>query len=65
MKGKTGIKNRRKSALSMLNAQLLKGKKPAKVSGKTSLTELVALSDTDIKRIKKEIEVLTTKIEKS
>lgn len=65
MKGKTGARNRRKSALALLNAQLLKGNKPVKVDGKTSLTELVALSDADIKRIKKEIEILTAKLEKS
>ena len=65
MKGKTGARVRRKSALSLLNAQLLKGKKPAKVNGKTSLTELVVLSDADIKRIKKEIEILTAKLEKT
>lgn len=57
MKGKTGIKFRRKGALELLEAQLTKGTKPEKIDGRTS-DKNIPLSEADIKRIKKEIETL-------
>lgn len=60
MKGTTGIKMRRESAKKMLEAQLLRGTKPEKINKKTT-TKMVALTDTDIKRIEKEIENINNK----
>lgn len=57
MKGTTGINMRRANASKMLDAQLKRGTKPEKINKKTT-TNMVQLSEFDIKRIKKEMEVL-------
>jgi hypothetical protein len=49
--------DRRRSALARLEAQMEKGKKPAKVNGKTTQT-LVDLEEADKKRMGREIEKL-------
>lgn len=56
-----GKNTRRKLALTMLEKQLELGKKPEKLNGKTSKV-LVDLSDTDKKRIEKDIMILKTRI---
>lgn len=61
MKGKTGIRFRRKGALELLEAQLTKGTKPEKIDGRTS-DKTIPLSEADDKRIKKEIESLTMSV---
>ena len=58
MKGTTGIKMRRESAKKMLEEQLKRGTKPEKINGKT-ISNMVALTDTDKKRIQREIETLS------
>jgi len=58
MKGTTGIKLRRNSAKTMLEAQLKRGTKPEKVNGKTT-NNIVQLTDGDKKRIQREIEILS------
>jgi len=58
MKGTTGIKMRRESAKKMLEEQLKRGTKPEKINGKTT-SNMVALTDTDKKRIQREIETLS------
>jgi len=63
MKGKTGIRFRRKGALELLEAQLVKGTKPEKIDGRTS-DKNIPLSEIDIKRIKKEIETLRMSVSK-
>jgi hypothetical protein len=57
VKGTTGIRSRRASALERLEAQLKTGMKPEKINGKTT-TGKIPLSDGDKKRIAKEIEAL-------
>jgi len=46
---------RRESAKKRLEAQLLSGKKPEKINGKTT-SKLVALNESDRKRINEQIE---------
>jgi hypothetical protein len=58
MKGTTGINMRRRNALQMLEEQLKRGTKPEKINRKTT-TNMVPLSEYDIKRITKEIETLS------
>jgi hypothetical protein len=58
MKGTTGIRIRRESAKQRLEAQLKTGTKPEEINGKTT-SKMVALTDGDKTRIKREIEVLT------
>ena len=58
MKGITGIKMRRESAKKMLEEQLKRGTKPEKINKKTT-SNMVALTDTDKKRIQREIETLS------
>lgn len=57
----SGVLNRRKRALQRLKEQLKLNTKPLFVEGKQT-TDMVPLSDTDIKRIEKEIKVLESKI---
>lgn len=55
----TSKQRRRKlSTLERLEKQLKSGHKPEKIDGKTSLTKKVPLTESDVKRIKKELEVL-------
>ena len=63
MKGTLGHKLRRTSAKSILEAQLTRGTKPEKI-GKKTTTNIIALTDFDKKRITKEIETLTKKLNK-
>jgi len=58
MKGTTGIRIRRDGAKKALEAQLVRGTKPEKINGKTT-SKMVALTDGDKTRIKREIDVLT------
>lgn len=51
-----GINLRRRNALKRLQEQLKSGKKPDKQGN------LIALTESDIKRIKKEIEILKSRI---
>lgn len=51
-----GINFRRRNALKRLQEQLKSGKKPDKQGN------LIALTESDIKRIKKEIEILKSRI---
>ena len=57
MKGTTGIRLRRESAKSRLEAQLKRGTKPEKVDGKTT-TNMIPLTTGDITRINREIEAI-------
>ncbi|MFA5207224.1 MAG: hypothetical protein WC428_00840 [Candidatus Paceibacterota bacterium] len=57
MKGTTGIKNRRASAKKILEAQLLRGTKPEKINGKTTI-KMIPLTTSDITRINHEIETI-------
>jgi hypothetical protein len=57
MKGTTGIRLRRESAKGRLEAQLKRGTKPEKINGKTT-NNMISLTDTDIARINKELDVL-------
>ena len=57
MKGKVGKNRRRRSAVEQREAQLKVGTKPEKVGGRTT-NKQIPLSENDVKRIKKEIEVL-------
>ena len=61
MKGKTGRKVRRTSALKLLEAQLKSGVKPEKINGKTT-TNMIPLTDIDRRRIDKNIEVLKSRL---
>lgn len=61
MKGKTGHKIRRQSALQLLEAQLKRGTKSEKVNGKTT-NNMISLTDLDKKRINKDIETLKGRI---
>ncbi len=54
---------RQVNALDRLQNQLNKGTKPLKENGKTT-SEVVQLSEKDKSRINKEIEILTSKINK-
>ena len=58
MKGTTGIRLRREGARKALEAQLVRGTKPEKINGKTN-SKMVALTDGDKTRIKREIDVLS------
>ena len=64
MKGTHGHNVRRTSAKSLLEAQLKSGVKPEKVNKKTT-TNMVELTPADKKRIEKELEILTKKLNKS
>ena len=55
-------RRRKDSALELLNKQLKSGHKPEKINGKTSLTKKVPLSESDVKRIKKEIDILEKRL---
>lgn len=55
MKGALGIRTRRASAKSLLEAQLLRGIKPEKINGKTT-SKMIPLTEKDKARINKEIE---------
>jgi hypothetical protein len=57
MRGKSAKRRRQTGALERLQAQLKSGKKPLKVDGRTT-DEITDLSEGDVKRIKKQIEVL-------
>lgn len=57
VKGTTGIRSRRASALGRLEEQLKRGSKPEKINGKTT-ANMISLTDSDKKRITKEIESL-------
>lgn len=57
MKGRQGKRIRRISAIEQRQAQLKIGTKPEKVDGRTT-NKQIPLTENDIKRIKKEIEVL-------
>lgn len=64
-----GVKNRKKSALQRLENQLIRGVKTAKnmeiVNLDGSPSNIIAtlpLTDSDINRIKKEIEILKTRV---
>lgn len=54
-------KERRRSVLTRLEAQLKSGRKPEKVDGK-STTNLIQLGEKDIKRITKEMETLKNRV---
>ncbi|MFA5154144.1 MAG: hypothetical protein WC554_16460 [Clostridia bacterium] len=58
MKGTTGIRMRRDNAFKMLEEQLKKGTKPEKINGKTT-SNVVPLTESDKKRITKEMEILS------
>ena len=58
MKGTSGINMRRARAFKVLEAQLKRGTKPEKVNKKTT-DKMVSLTEGDIKRITKEMEVLS------
>ena len=55
MKGALGIRTRRASAKTLLEAQLLRGTKPEKIGGKTT-SNMIPLTEGDKTRINKEIE---------
>ena len=55
---KAAQKQRRIGALERLRDQLKSGQKPAKIDGKEDRTKFVLLSDTDRKRIEKDIALL-------
>lgn len=57
MKGKLGKKRRQRSVIEQREAQLKTGTKPEKVNGRTT-NKQIPLTENDVKRIKKEIEVL-------
>lgn len=57
MKGTTGIRLRRESAKKLLEAQLKRGTKREKINGKTT-DNLIPLTNADITRINKELDVL-------
>jgi hypothetical protein len=57
MRGKQGRNRRRRSAIDQREAQLKVGTKPEKVGGRTT-NKQIPLTENDVKRIKKEIEVL-------
>jgi hypothetical protein len=61
MKGKSGHRLRRNSALEQLEAQLKTGLKPEKNDGKTT-TKKIPLTDGDKKRINNQIEVLNKRV---
>lgn len=60
MRGKSGNRLRRNSALQLLEEQLKKGSKPEKVEGKT--TTRIPLTEKDTKRINNEIDNLKKKL---
>lgn len=64
MRGKSGNRLRRNSALQLLEEQLKNGTKPEKVEGKTTTT-MIPLTENDKKRINKEIDNLKKKLNKS
>lgn len=55
------VENRLKVALSNLKEQLVRGTKPVKINGKTTGNSQ-PLSEKDISRINKEIEILNKKL---
>ena len=57
MKGALGIRTRRASAKSLLEAQLARGTKPEKIDGKTT-TKMIPLSEVDKARIIREIDAI-------
>jgi hypothetical protein len=57
MKGTTGIKMRRESAKRLLEEQLKRGTKREKINGRTT-DKFIPLTDADVARINREIEVL-------
>jgi hypothetical protein len=57
-----GVKNRRKLVIERLEAQLKSGFKPNKDKNCAIGDSALLLSEIDIKRIKREIEVLKTRI---
>lgn len=57
MKGTTGIRSRQDRAKKMLDEQIKRGTKPEKVNNKTT-SKMVSLTQGDIARIKKEIDIL-------
>lgn len=59
--GKSKSILRRASVIKRLEAQLKSGVKPVKVDGRTR-QETVELTETDVKRIRKEIETLNKRI---
>jgi len=61
MRGKSGNRLRRNSALQLLEAQLETGSKPEKIDGKT-FNKRIPLTENDTKRINKEIENLKKKL---
>ena len=63
MRGKSGNRLRRNSALTLFEEQLNRGTKPEKVEGKTT-AKMIPLTDGDKNRINKEIEILNKKLSK-
>lgn len=63
MKGKSGHRVRRHSALELLTEQLKRGQKSEKVNGKTT-NKMIPHTEKDKKRIEREIESLKKKINK-
>ena len=61
MRGKSGNRLRRNSALELLETQLETGSKLEKVDGKTT-NKRISLTENDTKRIKNEIENLKKKL---
>ena len=57
MKGALGIRVRRASAKSLLEAQLARGTKPEKINGKTT-SKMIPLSEADKARITREIDAI-------
>jgi hypothetical protein len=58
----SGVLNRRKRTLQRLETQLKSGVKPLFVEGKQLKASVVDLTESDIKRIEKEIMVLKAEI---
>jgi len=58
MKGTTAIARRRGNARKMLEEQLERGTKPEKVNKKTT-ANMIPLTEGDIKRINKEMDILS------
>ena len=61
MKTSNPKNSQRIAALSLLETQLSAGTKPAKVDGRTT-KDMIPLTDSDKSRIKKEIDILRSRI---
>ena len=58
MRGGLGRRTRRESAFSLLEEELKRNTKPEKIKGKTT-TNMIPLSEKDIKRIETEMGILS------